>query len=461
MAARRPVTLQEALALAEKRNPDLAAARAQAAQVAAKTKLVISALLPEVSLTTSYVHTTLEQKFDTAELTKGIASGLVGALQTVGPAYGLPQQANPAVLSAFQDQLTSQSSTPTVIVAPNSLYGSLVLSQLLFLPQFFLLPAAKEAEEAAKLGSLEAREQVLLAVARVYLGLEGLTELENAPKDAEGVALKRERDAKAQVSVGTNTEIAVLRAQTETAQARAVIATLAGQRIALMELLEALCGDPIRPRDDQPTTLDITAQAEATEPWSTLYGIRASKLGLLTQEHFNFVDHISWLPNLVAQAKGSYNSNKGFAGTNWGFDAILALQWTLYDRGVRYVTMHENEAKTVQQRAQLEGQRTKARATWIGAKTNLAAAQVSLEQAQSQAQLAARAQKQIESAYQTGVATSLEVSDIDSKRFFAASTAAQARAQVEMRKMELAAAEGRLAKVVGLSDEGVREDAKP
>ena len=49
-----------------------------------------------------HVHTTLEQKFDMSQLTQGIASGLVGAIQTVGPAYGLPQQANPQVLQAFQ-----------------------------------------------------------------------------------------------------------------------------------------------------------------------------------------------------------------------------------------------------------------------------------------------------------------------------------------------------------------------
>ena len=64
--------------------------------------------------------------------------------------------------------------------------------------------------------------------------------------------------------------------------------------------------------------------------------------------------------------------------------------------------------------------------------------------------LAARAQKQLESAVGAGVSTTLELSDIDNKRFLAASAAAQARSQVEIRKVELAAAEGRLAKVIGL-----------
>jgi len=453
LASRKPVGLTEALTLTAKNNPDLRAAKAQVAQVAAQAGLALSAILPELTLSTSYVHTTVEQKFDTKTLQEGIAAGLVGAIQTVGPAYGLPQQANPAVLSAFQEQLVAQAGDPVVIVARNSIYGSLLMQQVLFSPQFFLLPAADEATEAARRGSLEAREQVLLAVARVYLGLEGLAQLEQAAKDAETVALRRERDATNQIAAGMTTEIAVLRAQSETAQARATIATLSGQRVALLALLEALAGAPIRPFDDQPTKLEVVAQSEASTPWENTWAIQASTLGVTVQERFNFVDRISYLPNIVGQLKGSYNSNRGFAGTNWILDGVVALQWSLYDRGVRYANLHEHEAKLVQVRSQLESTRSKAKANWVSAKTNIEAAQFALQQAEALSSLATRAQRQIESAFQSGVTTSLEVSDIDSKRFFAASAAAQARAQLEIRKVELAAAEGRLATLAGLTSE--------
>ena len=45
------------------------------------------------------------------------------------------------------------------------------------------------------------------------------------------------------------------------------------------------------------------------------------------------------------------------------------------------------------------------------------------------------------------MATSLDLSDADQKRFAAASAAAQARAGLEVRKAEVAAAEGRLYKL--------------
>jgi len=453
VATRKPVSLAEALKLADEKSSDLAAARAAAAQVAAKARLVFSSVLPEITGSVSYVHTTAEQKFDPGAFLTAFEGVIDASIRGAGPAYGFPMAANDQVVAGVKQNFRDAAAgglQPTTIVAANSLYGNLIVTQTLFAPQMFLLPAADQSNQAAKYGSLEAREQVMLGVARLYLGIEGLSTIEDAAKDAELVALKRERDATAQQQMGVATDIAVLRAQSETAQARGVLATLQGQKVALLAMLEALVGEPVRPLDGQPTSFDVTAAEEAAQPWNNTYAVKANEFGVKAAETFNTFDRLAWLPSLVAQARGSYNSNKGFAGTNFIFDGVVAAQWTLYDRGQRYVTMHENDQKTVEARAKYESARLKARATWVGAKTGLASAQVALSQAEAQANLAARAQKQIDSAYQAGFSTSLEVSDIDSKRFFAASAAAQARVQVEVKKVELAAAEGRLTSLFGL-----------
>jgi outer membrane protein len=442
LSARREVSLKEALSLAAKNNTDLKAAEAQAAQVAAKSGLVLSALLPELKVSGSLVHTTSPQEFDPAMFTNAIAAPIAALAKGID--YS---RLSPADLAALQP---GEPAKKTVLVAANSLYGFGTISQIIFSPAFFLVPAAKESTEAARLGAKEAKEQVLLGVARVYLGLEGIEGLEAAAHDAEAVALKRERDAKAQLGVGTTTEIALLRAQSETAQARSMLATLSGNRVAMLAMLEALCGEPIGPVHGQVTRLDIEAAPDSAEPWEASFQTRATAMGLKSQERFNTYDRISWLPTLMVQGKASYNSNAGFANKNWTLDAMLAAEWVLYDRGQRYAAWHENDAKTVELKARLDGARSKARAQWIGAKTNVRAAQVALEQAEAQANLAARAQKQAGSAFEAGLTTALEVSDIDNKRFLAASSAAQARAQLEVRKVELAVAEGRLGQVMGL-----------
>ncbi len=454
-ASRKPVTLKEALVLADRQSSDLKAARASAEQVAAKSRAVLGAVLPEITASVSYVHTTAEQKFDPSMFVQAFEGVIDASIRGAGPSYGIPampnEQALAAVKQGFTDAITGELK-PTTIVARNSLYGNLIVTQTLFTPQMFLLPAADQAEAAAKAGAQEAREQVLLNVARLYLGIEGLGAIAVAAKDAEQVALKRERDALAQSQLGMTTDIALLRAQSETAQARATLATVQGQKVALLAMLEALVGEPIRPVSGEPTRVEVQAGMEADSPWEATFLVRANRLGVESLETFNRYDRISWLPSVIAQAKGSYNSNKGFANTNWMFDGVLAAQWTLFDRGARLVELNTNDAKTVEARAKFEASRARARATWLGAKMNLTAAEVALTQAEAQSQLAERAQRQIGSAYEAGAATSLEVSDIDSKRFFAASSAAQARSQLEVRKVELAAAEGRLAEVIGVDE---------
>src|SRR5947209_313085 len=87
---------------------------------------------------------------------------------------------------------------------------------------------------AAQKGPDVAREQVLLGVARAYLGLQSLEGLLDAARDAERVALRREEDAKSRIAAGTDVEIALLRAQTDTASARVQIATLEGQQASLL-----------------------------------------------------------------------------------------------------------------------------------------------------------------------------------------------------------------------------------
>jgi outer membrane protein TolC len=453
LASRRAVTLQEVLALADQRAPDLAAARAAARQVAAKSRLVFSAALPEISASLAYDYTNARQAFGMDVFKDAFGYSVSAAVGAVGPAYGLtPGPAYQTVVGGAVSTLGSElaSAPPTVIVDNHSLYGTLLVQQVLFAPELFLIPAAGEAEQAANLGALEAREQVLAGVAKVYLAAQGLAQVEQAARDAEQVTLRREKEARSLAAVGVSTDIAVLRAQSETAQARSLLASLSGQRVALVAMLEALVGEPVRPLEEAPAQVEVTAGAEADEPWERTFLLRSSTWGLRSQERFNTFDRISWLPKLVAQAKGSYNSNAGFSGKNYSFDAIVAAQWTLYDRGQRYVALHENDAKTAEQRARVDGARAKARATWYGARTNLEAAQVALAESEANAALAARAQQQVESAYRAGFATNLEVTDVDSKRFLAAAGAANARAQLQLRKVELAAAEGRLATVMGL-----------
>jgi outer membrane protein TolC len=425
---RREVSLKEALTLASQQSPDIAAARAQAAISQANVSRAWAAWKPELTASGQFVHTSAPAQLDFATFL-----GLVGQVYGLQPLAGVPPL------------------EPVTIIGTNSRYGTLQLSQPLFSPQgLFLIGPAKRGAEAAELGAKEAREQVLLNVARTYLGLQGIEQLMQAAREAEAVALRREKEARAQMAAGVAVEVALLRAQSETAQARAQLAQLEGQRAQLLAFLEALVGEPVRPAP-QASASDMGWGEEVGDdarPWESTFAVRAAAKAVEAAEGVRTFDRFSWLPSVAAVAKGNYNSNAGFTGQNLSYDLILAVNVPLYDRGLRYAASDENEARLAQARSNLASARARAQANWVAARANLEATRAALAQAEAQAQLAARAQQQVESAARAGMATNLELSDADSRRFLAASAAAQARAQLEIRRAELAAATGRLAELI-------------
>src|SRR5438105_1333573 len=255
------------------------------------------------------------------------------------------------------------------------------------MPQgLFLIGPAWAGAEAAARGADEAREQILLAVARAYLGLKGVEGLIAAARDAEKVALRREADAKVQISAGTAVEIALLRAQTETAQARAQIASLEGQSNALLALLEGLVGAPVAPEQGPIADTDLGAAGEeARQPWEETFAVQSAAAQVRAAEGVVRYDEFQWLPSVAAVARGNYNSNAGFAGTNTSYDLILTASIPLYDRGQRYVARREDMARLQQAQASLAAARARARSTWAGARANFESARAVLTQSEAQA----------------------------------------------------------------------------
>lgn len=393
----------------------MAAARAQAAIAEASVRKAWTAWQPDVSANGTYDHTNGTASFDFGPILSklGLSPNLFGP--------------------------------PITIVGQNNWYGNAQLVQPLLSPQGLFGPGvANAAAEAAQRGADEAREQVLLGVARAYLGLQGLYGLLDAAHEAEKVALRREEDAKARIAAGTDVEIGLLRAQTETAQARTQIAALQGQLESLLPVLEALTGEAIEPQPAGAGEQMGQPGDEAQQPWESSYRVQAASSAVIAAQRATRLSTFAWIPTVAGIAKESYTSNEGFTGKNWTYDLMINVSVPLYDRGMRYAQGHEDEAKLQQAQAQLASARAQARAAWLGARANLGAAQAVLEQSNAQAQLAARAQVQVEAAARAGVATSLDLSDADQKKFAAQSAAAQARAALEVRKAEVAAAEGRL-----------------
>src|SRR6266852_2637354 len=326
---RRAVPLREALQLAAKQGPDVAAARAQAAITRVGVERAFTAWKPDLTATGTFDHTSAPQEFNPAAL------GLSGPILT--------------------------------IVAPNSRYGTLQLNQPFLTPEGLFQPGiARSFAEAADRGADESREQVLLSVARTYLTLQGI---------------------------------------------------------------DAGLGQPAD---------------EGAQPWERTYTVRSAIAQVAGADKSVTYDDFLWLPSVAGVAKGSYNSNAGFTGANTYYDLIVNVSIPLYDRGARYAQRHEDQARLQQAMANLASTRARAKANWQGARANLTSSQAVLEQTEAQYRVAKRAQQQIDVSARAGVSTSLDLQVADQNRFQAQSSAAQARANVDIRRAEVAAAEGRL-----------------
>jgi len=183
---------------------------------------------------------------------------------------------------------------------------------------------------------------------------------------------------------------------------------------------------------------------EGAQPWERTFSVRSAIAQVAGANRSVTYDDFLWLPTVAGVAKGNYNSNSGFTGTNTSYDLIVNVIVPIYDRGARYAQKHEDEARLAQAMANLASTRARAKANWQGARSSLVAAQAVLEQADSQARVAKRAQEQIDVSAKAGVVTSLDLQVADQNLFQAQSAAAQARANVDIRRAEVAAAEGRL-----------------
>jgi len=409
---RRRASLREALQLAAKQGPDVAAARAQAAVVGAGVQRAWTSWQPDLLVTGTYDHTSAPSI---------IPAGALG-----------------------KDPVTGAPSPAVVLVAPNSRYGTFQITQPFLTPQGLFLPGiANASAQAADLGADESREQVLLSTARTYLGLQGVEGLLAAAREAEKVALRREHDARARIAAGTDVEIALLRAQTETAQARAQIANRQGQIDTLLPLLEALTGEAIQP--EAARVVELTpAGEESAQPWENAYSVKTAIASTNAAQKSVRLAQFLWLPSVSGVARENYSSNGGFAEKHWTYDLIVNVSVPVYDSGQRYAQLNEDRARLSQAQAQLAVTRARARSSWLGARANLVSSAAVVQQTESQEQLANRAQVQVEASYRAGVSTSLDLSAADQTRFEAQSAVAQARAELEIRKAELAAAEGRL-----------------
>jgi outer membrane protein TolC len=365
---------------------------------------------PNVQAIGSLTLNSVEATFDFNAILNGLAAGLNAEVQEILPG------------STFNLQFPQ--SEPTVIQPYVQLAGVLSASQTLFNITVLRAPGVAKRARAAALAQVDAAEdQLFFQGATLFATIAGLKGLEAAAERAAKVAEQRIVEAKVQVEAGTSTNLVVTRAETDKVSAESQRIAVAAQMRKLKAGLGLLVGAE-GPIDVKGDSTEMPA-LPAGQDYRSRTAIRAKQLSYEAADAAVGLSNLNWLPTLAAEGQMRWLNFGGFADNNFLATATLNLVVPIYDQGVRYADTRIAEGRARAAQLALEQQELEAISFLEEARADLDSAEAEVTQAEAQLKLANESVAQAETLVRNGLATNLDLSDADSRRYAADQNAAQ------------------------------------
>ena len=243
-----------------------------------------------------------------------------------------------------------------------------------------------------------------------------------------------EKDARVRFEAGTIPKIQLVRAQIDTISAQQQVLQAENSYLtAKLSLATLLSRDNVQFDVEQPAPVEIPQGSEddlvamAAEKRPDLLSARDN---IAVAEYAMDQAVLAYLPNLCLTAayqwgRPSYEISDSMqammemSGTSleesdkWSqtWNIGLALSWTIWDGGLREVTLKENEAKLAAAQASLRSKEASIREEVRSAIVSLQSAQSNIVNAEEQLRLARENSEMVSVNFNAGVATQLDVSD--------------------------------------------------
>jgi len=419
------LSLEQALKEAQEKNLDLKQAQAKLTQASLGWRKVLAQYLPQVSAAGSYTHNDVEQKFtlpsgywmrdmsmygsawDRNDPTKGNGPDW-------NPAKGSPSIPDNPPGTASNILMVPSGFETLTIQKENQFGGQISLQQALIVPALWPAFGLADLGEQLATQSVEmARREILFGVAQLYYGSVGLKQVIDVQQRLLQNQLDHEKDAKVRVDAGAMPKIVLIRAQIDRARAeqdllRAKV-SYASAKVALSTLL------------DRESNFEVAQPEEPTLP-ADLSGLEGAALrdrpdiavaqtGRELADKSHGAVYYQYLPNLLAKGTVQAANIKGFSNSYAAWAVSVMISWTLWDGGLREVSLKENASKVIEADAALRSAQNKARDDVKRALMDLEMARANLSKAEEQRKLARENEQLVNVNYQAGVATQIEVSD--------------------------------------------------
>lgn len=404
------LALDEALREAQARNLDLQVARERLEQSKELHWKAWSVYLPQVTASGSFTHNDFSDiRFPTQYAVANCGSpGCY--FDASGQVRTDPNVPGPTTFTLFPV------GEPSLIAKQDQLNAQLQATQALFAPQaWFGIASARAGERLAAESVEQARRDILFGVAQGYYAAAGLKQVVTIQERQLAIAVEHERDARVRYEAGTTPKVSLLRAEIDRATAeqdlkRAQNAYLSA-KVAVATLLD-------RPDAAFEVQVPPSPQAPAAPAGELVDAalrdrpdVRAAAEQITVSDRSRQANQMRYLPTLAAFGRYAYTNAAGFSGENWSWAVGLALNWTLFDGGLRESDLREASSRAREARAAEAGARARARQEVAQAWLDLDSARANSAKAGERLALARENQRLVDVNYRAGAATYLEVSD--------------------------------------------------
>ncbi len=338
----------------------------------------------------------------------------------------------------------ARTSGPVTLVAQDYLSANLTAQVPLVQPTRWVNWAhASENIDVSRANEADVRRSVALTTARAYLEILNQKRLLEVSKSAREIAKARYDFAHARRVGGLGNAVDELRAEQQLATTEVQISLTEVNLIRAQEALGTIVG-ALGPLDagDEPDFDVAQGAAGIATAESRRQDVQASRQRSEAAQHVARDSWVEWLPNLLANAQGFYNSPATITSPQTGWQVQFVLQLPIFEGFLRVGLKDEREAIADEARVSFEGTLKQARSDVRVGIEEVRRQEVALEQARLAADRARGALKLVIESYRAGATNDLDVSTAQQQSRDADLAAVIAEDRVRQGRLDLVSAVG-------------------
>lgn len=409
------LTLDDALRAAAEQNLDLVAARARLEKAQSASRRAWAGYLPTLTAGASYTRNSTG-----AEITLPVSYHIRDVGSPVGPGPGDPTQeptpekppGGPTPYILFPAELAS-----VTVQEQNQFGGQVELRQAILAPALWAaISNATTSEELAAMQYDAIRRELLFSVARAWFGAVGLREAVQVQERLLQIQEKHQEQARIRYEAGAVPKIDLLRAQIDHTRAEQDLVRTRNALLAAKSTLATLLAR--EPDFELPSRDALPAQISEASPDAVLNQaleqrpeIRAAALGQKLAAGTRRMAWLGYLPTVGLNAQYRISNVAGFAGELDTWAVTVGVQWTIWDGGLREIQLREAAADQREADANARATDLRIRDEVRRALLEVESARANRVKAAQTLQLANETLQLVQTAYQAGGATSLDVSN--------------------------------------------------